>query len=205
MSYFLIDETGRQSGARQAAHPKPPRGPIGVVRSGLRFYRPELGRWLSRDPIEEPGGLNLLAFVHNNPIGLVDTDGRVIYPPAFKPFEPWWWRYWWRELFGKKRPPKPGDPRFGLPDLVGPPTCTFNCYDPDPAKCELCCAVTTLACTAELSTWFAGSLFICARAVTNPYVSAICISWVTAKYVEAALDLAIEAERCPLRCPCRIE
>ena len=27
--------------------------------AGLRFYNPELGRWLSRDPVGEKGGLNL--------------------------------------------------------------------------------------------------------------------------------------------------
>ncbi len=35
---------------------------------GYRFYNPNHGRWLSRDPIEEQGGLNLMAFVENNPL-----------------------------------------------------------------------------------------------------------------------------------------
>ena len=30
-----------------------------------RFYRPDLGRWLNRDPIEENGGANLYCFVRN--------------------------------------------------------------------------------------------------------------------------------------------
>ena len=30
-----------------------------------RFYRPDLGRWLNRDPIEEEGGENLYAFCNN--------------------------------------------------------------------------------------------------------------------------------------------
>ena len=33
------------------------------------------GRWLSRDPIEEWGGLNLCAFVANNPVKLCDALG----------------------------------------------------------------------------------------------------------------------------------
>ncbi len=33
---------------------------------GFRYYNPETGRWLSRDPIGERGGLNLYAFVKNN-------------------------------------------------------------------------------------------------------------------------------------------
>jgi len=32
-----------------------------------RAYSPTLGRWLSRDPIEESGGLNLLSILHNCP------------------------------------------------------------------------------------------------------------------------------------------
>jgi RHS repeat-associated protein len=40
-----------------------------------RAYDPELGRWISRDPIAEQGGLNLYAYVANNPLSLVDTFG----------------------------------------------------------------------------------------------------------------------------------
>jgi RHS repeat-associated protein len=41
-----------------------------------RFYLPSLGRWLSRDPIEEQGGLNLYGYVYNSPTNYVDPDGR---------------------------------------------------------------------------------------------------------------------------------
>ena len=46
--------------------------------SGLRYYNPTEGRWLSRDPIEENGGVNLYATLRNDltnksdPVGLVD-------------------------------------------------------------------------------------------------------------------------------------
>ena len=40
-----------------------------------RFYRPDLGCWLNRDPIEEEGGENLYAFVDNSPVGSIDTNG----------------------------------------------------------------------------------------------------------------------------------
>ncbi len=46
-----------------------------LVGYGLRFYSPGLGRWLNRDPIAEPGGLNLYGFVDNDPIGNVDLFG----------------------------------------------------------------------------------------------------------------------------------
>ena len=37
----------------------------GMVGYKRRFYRPDLGRWLNRDPIEEEGGENLYAFCNN--------------------------------------------------------------------------------------------------------------------------------------------
>ncbi|MGV3773432.1 MAG: RHS repeat-associated core domain-containing protein [Verrucomicrobiales bacterium] len=43
--------------------------------SGHRYYNPSTGRWLSKDPIEERGGLNLYGFVENNPLSRVDRLG----------------------------------------------------------------------------------------------------------------------------------
>ena len=42
---------------------------------GYRYYSPALGRWLSRDPIEEQGGLNLYGFVNNDPVNGYDILG----------------------------------------------------------------------------------------------------------------------------------
>ena len=42
-----------------------------------RTYKPNIGAWLCRDPLEEIGGRNLYAFVFNNPLKYIDTDGRV--------------------------------------------------------------------------------------------------------------------------------
>jgi hypothetical protein len=41
----------------------------------FRFYNPMTGRWLSRDQIEEEGGINLYAFVLNNPFSFYDPFG----------------------------------------------------------------------------------------------------------------------------------
>jgi len=38
----------------------------GLYYYGYRFYSPEMGRWMSRDPIEERGGNNIYRFVLNN-------------------------------------------------------------------------------------------------------------------------------------------
>lgn len=42
------------------------------------FYNASAGRWLSRDPIEESGGLPLYAFVSNRPVSESDLLGLVI-------------------------------------------------------------------------------------------------------------------------------
>ena len=44
---------------------------------GERYYNASTGRWLSRDPIEEKGGLNLYGFVYNSPLNKTDALGLV--------------------------------------------------------------------------------------------------------------------------------
>ena len=47
----------------------------GLVYYGHRYYSPSLARFLNRDPIEEAGGLNLYAFVGNDPVNRWDVLG----------------------------------------------------------------------------------------------------------------------------------
>jgi RHS repeat-associated protein len=44
---------------------------------GYRYYIPEQGRWLNRDPIGEEGGVNLYTYCINNPGSYVDSVGKV--------------------------------------------------------------------------------------------------------------------------------
>lgn len=43
------------------------------------FYNASTGRWISRDPVGEPGGLNLYDFAANSALGRVDKDGLKTY------------------------------------------------------------------------------------------------------------------------------
>jgi len=49
--------------------------PSGLNLTVNRVYNASLGRWINRDPIDEVGGINLYAYVSNNPICLTDLAG----------------------------------------------------------------------------------------------------------------------------------
>ena len=49
----------------------------GLIYYNYRYYYPEAGRWLSRDPIGETGGTNLYGMVNNNPIYHWDSLGEA--------------------------------------------------------------------------------------------------------------------------------
>lgn len=54
---------------------KPVEEESGLVYYGYRYYDPVTGRWPSRDPIEEQGGVNLYRMVGGRPVDLIDILG----------------------------------------------------------------------------------------------------------------------------------
>jgi RHS repeat-associated protein len=54
---------------------KPQDQVTGLLYYCYRYYDPVTGRWPSRDPIEERGGINLYVFVENNPLDFTDAFG----------------------------------------------------------------------------------------------------------------------------------
>jgi len=68
---------------------------------GYRYYDPNTGRWLSRDPIGEEGGRNLYAFVYNDPVNRIDMFGLWGTAVHHKIVDDWlkdpiWDKYYWR-------------------------------------------------------------------------------------------------------------
>jgi RHS repeat-associated protein len=80
----MLVETSNRAHVANAAAAQLPRSPKtkafeGVVMYyGYRFYDPETGRWPSRDPIGERGGVNLYGFVGNDGVNRLDVLGLVI-------------------------------------------------------------------------------------------------------------------------------
>jgi RHS repeat-associated protein len=55
---------------------------VGVMYYGYRYFDPVTGRWPSRDPIGEEGGINMYGFVGNNGVNKWDMLGlQAIAPP----------------------------------------------------------------------------------------------------------------------------
>jgi len=57
--------------------------PSGLLFASYRPYIPPLGRWASRDPLAERGGINLYGYVLNDPVNYVDPLGLVNWGGVF--------------------------------------------------------------------------------------------------------------------------
>ena len=51
----------------------------GFVYFGRRYYSHEIGRWITPDPAGFADGLNLYAYVHNQPLTYIDPDGQLAF------------------------------------------------------------------------------------------------------------------------------
>jgi RHS repeat-associated protein len=58
----------------------------GILHYQRRPYLSSLGRWLSRDPIAEGGGINLYGFCRNNPVLFMDLFGETVTPNEYNEF-----------------------------------------------------------------------------------------------------------------------
>ena len=53
--------------------------PSGLYLAPYRAYSADLARWISRDPLEERGGINLYGYIANNPVNGLDELGLNYY------------------------------------------------------------------------------------------------------------------------------
>ena len=65
-----------------------------------RYYDPDRRRWLSTDPIEERGGLNLYGFCANDPINYVDYLGLTKYWDNYPNYDNYAWTAVWDKVGG---------------------------------------------------------------------------------------------------------
>ena len=77
--------------------------PSGLYLAHYRAYSPTIGRWVSRDPIFEAGGVNLYAYVDNNPLKYIDPYGLSKFDKLYGlPKQFWNWYH--------RKEKRPGDP-----------------------------------------------------------------------------------------------
>jgi RHS repeat-associated protein len=77
----LIRATGPYAAANSYRFStKPQDVDTGHLYYNYRPYSTKIGRWLTRDPVEENGGLNLYGFVGNSGVGKWDVLGQSILP-----------------------------------------------------------------------------------------------------------------------------
>jgi len=148
---------------------------VGLNYYGYRYYSPQLGRWPSRDPIGELGGLNVYSFVLNAPTAWIDVHGMSPSipwdpnrPPGFQPFPPPW---------SPGTPTQPGPPigyppwepwppdRGILPELDWHITIDSCCIESgrdllmNIPECASCASICGWVCRASIS---AGHPEVCA-------------------------------------------
>ena len=104
---------------------------------GRRYYRPDIGRWLNRDPIHELGGHNSYAFVLNSPSGPVDPRGLFLWGCSRRP-----------------QPPPPPSPGTICGPIPNPNPTDADCCNAARPKCAkgdgggvICCNGRKISCS----------------------------------------------------------
>jgi len=91
---------------------------------GYRYYNASIGRWLSRDPLDEEGGDNLYAFVDGDALNSSDALGQSIFKKKQKPpmeTVTVLTARWTFDIVQTKAPPKKENRYDGGTDFVGFP------------------------------------------------------------------------------------
>ena len=135
----------------------------GLYNYGYRYYHTGLGRWISRDPIGETGGVNLYVFLGNKPSSNTDYLG-LIEPPEIRPPIP---------PTGEPLPAPPLEIR--PPQKPQPKPNAYSCYCKFSTGC-VCCPEAPSVCGLATGEGRATSLvqvIALSRAMTKASVDAI--------------------------------
>ncbi|UDQ98388.1 RHS repeat-associated core domain-containing protein [Lentisphaerota bacterium WC36G] len=137
----------------------------GLVYYNYRYYNPSTGKWLSRDPIEEKGGINVYGFVNNQPISNTDHLGKHALSVG--------------GIFDG----------ISMAIVLSMKNCPDNCPD----ACYSCCENRYNAAMIASLVAFAAELVSCTQLIPIPIVGAAlyttCVAVVTAKGIMAAVAI----------------
>jgi len=137
--------------------------PSGLNLTLYRAYDPEMGRWISKDPIGENGGINLYGYVSENPVNTVDALGlQGIIVPSGPPFP--------IPVVPNPRGSNPNTPGGGLAalgGLIGGTLQDFNrtlqinrgvalCGPWSPLRCRCCVVVIDGSFSEGYVHWYSG-------------------------------------------------
>jgi RHS repeat-associated protein len=125
-----------------------------------RYYSPVLGRFLQRDPLGFVDGVNLYAYVSNNPANYTDPQGLL----SFRWYGNWGGPGWasggWMNESDPNLPRNPGDPGYNPPRdqrdncYYGHDTClngcTYICNPSDRSNCRVQCDYNLSSCLQRL-------------------------------------------------------
>jgi uncharacterized protein RhaS with RHS repeats len=113
------------------------------------YYDSAQGRWCSRDPIGEAGGVNLYGFVANSATGAVDSLGKV--PTNYQPPDPAKTPVNWVSILDKEGMPRSNIAGDTSREVVV--KCACECSNSDTTAQISCSVITTFA--IELN-WLVG-------------------------------------------------
>ena len=148
---------------------------------GYRWYDPLTGRWPSRDPIEERGGVNLYGFIYNSALNNWDYLGKKGVPGDIMAALAIVLKYAQRYADNHYR------------------ECKYECGSAGGARCTNCCLTTGAAAIGIAAGGASIATFGCLRYV-NPYAIAACMALQDGLYALTVDDIRLGMDTCVNKC-----